>query len=73
MHVKNGDASPTTLTAQTPAKAGGMDIAEQAIVIAAGAEGIVGPFPTAYFNQTDGQVYLNWSNVTSITFAVVRV
>ena len=73
VHVKNGGGGDVDLTVQTPAKAGGMDIAEQVTTITAGEERFVGPFPTAYFNQTDGQVYLDWDVVTSVTFALVRV
>ena len=73
VHVKNGSGGDIVLTVPTPAKAGGMEIADQVITITAGEERFVGPFPTAYFNQTDGQVYLDWASVTSLTFALVRV
>ena len=73
VHVKNGGGGDVTLTIQTPAKAGGMEIAEQTCVITAGEERFVGPFPPAYFNQPDGQVYLDWDVITSVTFALVRV
>jgi hypothetical protein len=65
----------STLTIQTP---GLMDtdlaIAERTISNAgSGSVRYAGPFPTRLYNQADGRVYLDWSNVTGVAFAVIRV
>ena len=63
IHVKNENAAELTLTIQTPAKAGGMEIAEQVCVVTGNEERFVGPFPPVYFNQSDGKVYLDCTSL----------
>jgi hypothetical protein len=57
--IRNNGASPTTVTIPTPAKVAGLDVAEQSIVVAAGATHIAGPFPPRAFNQADGTVHVD--------------
>jgi hypothetical protein len=68
LQVDNGDASPVTVTVQTPRQVDGLDVAEYTLSVGASERQIFGPFPTETFNQTDGTVYINWSSVTSLTF-----
>jgi hypothetical protein len=64
----------TTLTIQTPGTVDGLAITDRTVVIpATTGNKYIGPFPTTQYNQSDGKVYLDWSQVTGITFAVVRV
>lgn len=78
LFVKNDDASPTTVTiaaVKTTANVkgvGALTIANKAIVVAAGAEAIIGPFPAAYVD-TAGNVTITYSNVTSVTAAAVQL
>lgn len=64
----------TTLTIQTPVTVRGLAVAERTVVIPAttGVK-VIGPFPPDIYNQTDGKVYLDWSQVTGITFSVISV
>ena len=75
LHVVNADASPTTVTLVTPATVAGLAIADQTIVIAAGEERMMGHLDPNVYNQsgTDaGKVYVQYTNVTSVTVAVVQ-
>jgi len=73
VHVKNGGAGSITVTCQTPAKQDGMDIAELQVAIPAGEERMIGSFPTRTFNQSDGTVYVDFSGVSSVTVAALRL
>lgn len=72
LYVKNGGASPITVTVQTPAKIEGVDVAELTVSVSNASEKIIGPFPTSIFNQSDGTVYVDFSAVTSVTIAAFR-
>lgn len=73
VHVKNGSASPVTLTIAVPQTVDGLDVADRTVSVAAGAEKVIGPFPTTTYNQIDSSVWLNWSAVADISFAVMRL
>lgn len=72
LHVRNGSASPVTVTLPTPATVGGLAIADGTVAVAAAAHGAwaPGPVPAAYL-QPDGTVHVNYSAVTTVTVAVV--
>lgn len=73
IYVLNTGAE-TTLTIQTPGTVDGLAVAERTVVVAATTgKSAIGPFPTSMYNQTDGKVYLGWSQVSGITFAVLRM
>ena len=73
IHVKNA-SSQVTLTIQTPATVSGVAIAEQTVTIpATTGDKMIGPFNTTVFSQADGKVYLDWSGVTGVTFAVIKM
>jgi hypothetical protein len=74
VHVKNTGAS-MTVTAQTPATMGGLAVAEQinTIAMTTGDE-FMGRFPPEIYNQvSDGKVYLDFSRITDVTYAVLGV
>jgi hypothetical protein len=73
-YVKNGSGAPITVTAQTPQVVGGLAVTEQIVSIAAGAEKVLGPWkPGSLYNQADGTVYLDFSAVTTVTVAFLRM
>lgn len=73
IHVLNAGAEKT-LTIQTPVTVGGIAVAEVTVTIpATTGTKLIGPFETTIFNQSDGRVYLDWSAVTGVTFAVVKM
>lgn len=71
IHVKNGDASPTTVTLVTPGTVAGLAVADQPVVIAAGAEAMV-PVSSLYRDPATGRASITYSSVTSLTIASLR-
>lgn len=68
LHVKNASAGAVTVTVPTPATVGGLDVADQAVAVAAGTETFIGPFPAA-----NGNVHVDYSAVASVTVAALDV
>lgn len=77
LHVKNADASPTsvTITAVKTALAaqgiGQLTVADEVIVVGAGDEAFIGPFTQAYIGP-NGNVAVAYSNQTDITAAAIK-
>lgn len=72
LHVKNGDASPKTVTvddivSQTPTGAVAFNPDVQ-VTIPAGQDAFIGPLPVSRFGRT---VTVNYDAVTSVTVAVL--
>ena len=72
-HAINGSGGDLTLTFQTPAQVAGEPITERAVVVSAGAEEFIGPFNTSVFNQSTGEVYVDYSGVGSLTVAAFNL
>lgn len=71
--VKNGDASAKTVTVVVPGNTKfGQAQPDVAIVIPAGEQTLIGPFPQELAG-TDGLVSLTYSAVTSVTVAAVQI
>lgn len=74
--IKNGSGAPITITFDSPTTCSfGANAAaahDLAVVVAAGAETLVGPLATDRFNDANGNVQITYSGVTSLTVAVVR-
>jgi len=73
--VRNADASSKTVTVQTPAQLNGVDVAEVALVIAAGSTGFVALDPALFKRGTApdaGRAYVDYSAITSVTVAVIQ-
>lgn len=77
LHVINADASPTTVTITTGGTLLGEAVADKAVVIPAGEDRLIGRFPASLYNQASGDdaglVYIDYSNVTSVTVAALAV
>jgi len=70
----NGSGGAITLTFKTPGTVGGgVAIDEHEVSIAAGDEEMIGPFDPAIFNQSDGNVDLDFSAVTSLTVGAFKL
>lgn len=68
LRVKNGSASPVTVTIITPGTTRyGQAEPDVPVVVAAGAEAAIGPFPGGL--AVDGVVSVTYSAVTSVTVA----
>lgn len=73
LHVKNGSASSITATVVTPGTVAGQAIGDVGVAVAAGEEAFIGPLTVQHFANSDGQVDITWSAVTTVTFAAVKV
>ena len=75
IYVKNGDASPITVTITTPISLrGGIAVDDPETTVPATDEEIIGPFAPTLFNASDGSgVAVGYSAVTSVTVAVIRL
>lgn len=68
--IDNADASPHTVTFNTPGKIKGVDIDNPAVTIPAGETHFIGPFDTSIFNGATGTVAVTYDGVTSVTVGV---
>ena len=77
LHIKNGGGSEitTTITAQVTevdsTSWGTLTKSNASIAIAGGAESFIGPFPISVFNNSDEQIAITYSGVTSVTIAAL--
>lgn len=52
---------------------GALALADRVVAVGAGATRLIGPFPAALYNDTNGQVNVAYSGVTSVTVAAIRM
>jgi hypothetical protein len=71
LHVKNGGGSSINVTIDTPGSVDGLAVGNLVVAVPAGAERFIGPFPTNIYSQADGNLYVDWSAVTSVTVAAL--
>ena len=73
VHVKKTGLNNCTVTVVTPNTVGGLAITDYtATVVATTGDKMLGPFDPAIYNNTAGQISMTFSEVTSLTFAVLR-
>lgn len=76
--IKNGDSSGKTVTATAQTTSfednnyGDSVKQDQSVTVSAGGIGIMGPFPRKAFNDSNDNVQLTYSAVTSLEIAVVK-
>ena len=79
LYVKNGSASPITVTVATPGTVEGLAITDLAVTVANASEKIIGPFKKAVFNQDlttpalNSAIAVTFSAVTTVTVAAIKV
>lgn len=73
LYVANGGGSPITVTIQTPGTVDSLAIADKTVTVPAGSNRLMGPFPKAHYRQADGTVYVDFSDVTSVTAAAFYI
>lgn len=76
LHIKNGGGSSINATLQTPVtvdEQAALAVADLVVAVPNGGERMIGPFPPALYNQADNTVYLDFSAVTSVTVAAIRL
>lgn len=73
LHVKTAGTG-TTVTIPTPSTYGGFAIADASYVLGTTAEQMIGPLTAALFaDPTTGLITVNYSSVTTVTHAFLRV
>jgi hypothetical protein len=69
--VRNGGASPITVTVVTPGTVKGLDIADAALSVPAGGSGFI-PLDAIYRDPVTGRASVTYSAVTSVTVGVIQ-
>jgi hypothetical protein len=80
LYVNNGGSGSITVTVtaqnttiKPPGGGGVMTKSNITDTIAAGKEGLMGPFPPGFFNNSVGQISITYSAVTSVKVLAVRL
>ena len=73
IHVKNGGGSSDTVTVISQKTVGGLAVADRVVVVANGAEGMIGPFPPDIYNDANGMVNFGHSFITTVTQAAFHL
>jgi hypothetical protein len=69
IHVKKAGAGACSMIVKTPAQIAGLDVAEMTVTIpATTGDVMLGPFPPSIFNDGNGDMRFNFSEVTGLTF-----
>ena len=74
IHVKNGAASPITVTLTSTALVRGQAAANVTVSVPASGERMVGPLPAdLLLNASDGLCAVGYSSATTVTVASLRI
>ena len=72
LHVKTGGTG-ATVSFPIPNPVDGQTVPAKSVVIGTNTERMIGPFPPGTYNQPGGEVYADFSSITTVTVAAVRV
>jgi len=67
----NGGGADATLTIETTKTIDGCAVADKEVTITKGKRYIIGPFPTGYYNDSNGKVQISYSSETDLEVAVI--
>jgi hypothetical protein len=77
LHVKNAAVAPINVTFLVPGTVDGLAVASRVVAVANASEKIIGPLLPAVYNNTsgadEGQLYVDFSAVVTVTVAALRV
>lgn len=74
LHVKNGGGSSITVTLTTQANNyKGLTVPDRTVTVGTAAEKMIGPIDPALHGDTNNQVNIAYSAVTSVTVAALRI
>lgn len=79
LDVVNGGGTPITVTVETGLTVDGLAVADRAVVVTNGERRHIGRFPPRTYNREavevvdPGRVWVNFSGITSVTIAALRV
>lgn len=71
LHVRNGGASPITVTITAHAPCSQGTLHDATYTVANGTDKVLGPFDAARFNNPSGQIEVGYSDNTSVTVAAI--
>lgn len=71
--VKNASASPINVTIKIPVTVDGKAVASLVVAVANGTTKVIGPFPKAVYNDTDGMVHFDLSAITTVSVGVLQI
>ncbi len=74
--INNANAGTVVVTVQTPRTVDGLAVAELTLSMGAGTRWILGPFPTATFNQSGsdrGRIYIDFDITAGVTLGGYRL
>jgi hypothetical protein len=71
--VNNESAGTVTVTIATSATMDGLQVADRAVAVGAGAEIFIGPFPANIYNQSNGTIHVTYSAVTDVQVAALKL
>lgn len=74
LHVKKTGLGDCTVTVPTPGNVDSLAVPDYtATVVATTGDKMIGPFPPNVYNDAAGQIAVTFSEVTGLTFAVIRL
>lgn len=74
LHVKNGGASPITVTITTQNNNyKGLTVPDRTVTIANATDKMIGPIDASLHGDTNNQASIGYSAVTSVTVAAIRI
>lgn len=73
LYVKNGDASPMTVTVNSRVLSNYATDVDVEVSVPASSEKLIGAFPTQRFNDSTNKAAISYSAVTSVTVAVITL
>ena len=71
LHIKTGGTG-ATVTIPIPSLVDGQTVASKSYVLGTSTERMIGPFPTNTYNQASGEVFVDFSSITTVTIAGFR-
>jgi len=69
--IQNTSGGNITLTISTPGEVDGLAIDDLVLTLSNSTTTLVGPFQTAFFNNSSGQVSLAYSGVSNVLVSVI--
>jgi hypothetical protein len=72
LHIKT-TSNACNVTFQTPGSVDGQAIADRVVALGTSTERIIGPFPPTMYNQGAEEVFVDFSAVTGVTVAAIRL
>jgi len=73
IYVHNGGGGGITLTLDIQSTVDGQPVTDRTVSIAAGERKLIGPFPQGTYNDSQGNMNVGYSGVTSVFIAALKL